>query len=293
LRYEFIREQQKAYPVNLLCKVMGVSCSGYYKHLKPKLNQKQILENKLLVEVKALAQESRNSYGSRMMSKNLQGKGYKVGRYAARTLMHKAGIECKQRRRYCITTQSKHDFMVAKNILNRDFTASAPNRIWLADITYLWTFEGWLYVGVLLDLFSRRVVGWAMTDHMRETLVNEALQMALGRRQPESGLLHHSDRGVQYASDCYQSTLQAAGITVSMSRKGNCWDNSVMERFFGSLKTERTDNIIYKTREEAKADVIDYIEMFYNSRRLHSTLNYVTPLEFENQFLLKNLSTFT
>jgi transposase InsO family protein len=272
---------------------MEVSRSGYYKYLKANLGQKYQLENKLLVEVKALSKESRSNYGSRMMAKNLQAKGYQIGRYAARTLMRKAGIECKQRRRYRVTTQSKHDFVVAKNVLNREFTVNTPNRVWLADITYLWTLEGWLYIAAILDLFSRCVVGWAMANHMRETLVNEALQMALGRRQPDQGLLHHSDRGVQYASDNYQSALRAAGITVSMSRKGNCWDNSVMERFFGSLKSERTDNTIYKTREEAKADIIDYIEMFYNSKRLHSTLNYATPMQFEKQFLLKNVSTFT
>jgi putative transposase len=272
---------------------MEVSRSGYYNYLKRKPSKKQMLETKLVIEVKALAKESRNSYGSRRMAKHLQAKGYKVGRYAARTSMRKAGIECKQRRRYRITTQSKHNCVVAKNILNREFTVSAPNHVWLSDITYLWTLEGWLYIAAIIDLFSRRVVGWSMAAHMRETLVNEALQMALGRRQPKQGLLHHSDPGVQYASDNYQSALRIAGITVSMSRKGNCWDNSVMERFFGSLKSERTNNTIYKTREEAKADVIDYIEMFYNSKRLHSTLNYVTPMQFEKQFLLKNLSTFT
>jgi putative transposase len=272
---------------------MEVSRSAYYKHRRLKVNQKYRLENKLLVEVKALAKESRDSYGSRMMAKHLQAKGYKVGRYVARTLMRKAGIVCKQRRRYRVTTQSKHQLAVAKNVLNRAFTVNVPNRVWVADITYQWTLEGWLYIAAVLDLFSRRVVGWAMASHMRETLVNEALQMALGRRQPGQGLLHHSDRGVQYASEGYQSALKAAGITVSMSRKGNCWDNSVMERFFGSLKSERTNDKTYLTREEAKADIIDYIEMFYNSRRLHSTLNYVTPMQFENQFLLKNLSTFT
>lgn len=272
---------------------MEVSRSGYYQYLKYKRSQKQLLEDKLLVEVKALAEESRHSYGSRRMAKQLQAKGYKIGRYATRTVMRKAGVECKQRRCYRVTTQSKHDFAVARNVLNREFSVGVPNRVWLADITYLWTLEGWLYMAALLDLFSRRVIGWAMANHMRETLVNEALQMALGRRQPPQGLLHHSDQGVQYASDHYQSALKAAGITVSMSRKGNCWDNSVMERFFGSLKSECTDNKIYKTREEAKADIIDYIEMFYNSKRLHSTLGYVTPMQFENQFLLKNLSTFT
>lgn len=272
---------------------MEVSRSGYYNYSKHKRSQKQLLKDTLVVEVKALAEECRHSYGSRRMAKHLQAKGHKIGRYAARTLMRKAGIECKQRRRYRVTTQSKHDFVVANNVLNREFSVSTPNHVWLADITYLWTLEGWLYIAVLLDLFSRRAIGWAMANHMREALVNEALQMALGRRQPQRGLLHHSDRGVQYASDNYQSALKAVGITVSMSRKGNCWDNSVMERFFGSLKSECTDNKMYKTREEAKADIIDYIEMFYNSKRLHSTLDYVTPMQFENQFLLNNLSSFT
>jgi putative transposase len=273
--------------------MMEVSRSGYYQYLQFKRSKKNEMEEKLLVEVKVLAKESENSYGSRAMAKNLQAKGYGIGRYAARTLMRKAGIECKQRRRYRITTQSKHRFAVAENVLNREFIQPAPNRVWVTDMTYLWTLEGWLYIAAVLDLFSRRVVGWAMADHMRESLVNDALQMALGRRQPAAGLLHHSDRGVQYASDNYQSLLKAAGITVSMSRKGNCWDNAVMERLWGSLKSERTNDKIYMTREAAKADVINYFEMFYNCKRLHSTLGYVSPMQFENQFLLKNMSTFT
>jgi putative transposase len=280
--------------VEILCELMRVSRSGYYKYLHVLPTQKNHQKERLLIEVKGLSKESDNSYGSRRISKGLKEKGYKIGRYAARTLMREAGINCKQRRRYrIITTQSKHTFAVADNILNRIFTAIAPNRVWLTDITYLWTLEGWLYIAAVLDVFSRRIVGWAMADHMREELVQEALQMALGRRQPVSGLLHHSDRGVQYAANNYQSMLKAAGITVSMSRKGNCWDNAVMERFWGSLKSERTDEKIYNTREEAKADVIDYIEMFYNCKRLHSFLGYVSPMQFENEFLLNNLSTFT
>jgi putative transposase len=195
--------------------------------------------------------------------------------------MRKAGVECKQRRRYRITTDSRHRLPVAENVLNRDFSAQDVNQKWVADLTYLWTQEGWLYLAAVLDIFSRRIIGWALAGHMREALVEDALQMALGRRNPSKGLLHHSDRGVQYASGAYQACLQQAGIVISMSRKGNCWDNSVMERFFGSLKSERTDHVIYSTREEAKTDVIDYIEMFYNSQRLHSSLGYVTPLQFE------------
>jgi putative transposase len=276
-----------------MCLVMEVSRSGYYRYLKATPSKKSQLEAKLVLEVKALAVESQNSYGNRMMAKNLQAKGYQVGRYAARTLMRKANVECKQRRRYRVTTNSAHCLAVAENVLNREFIVAAPNWAWVTDITYLWTLEGWLYIAAVLDLFSRRAVGWAMSNHMREPLITEALQMALGRRRPQAGLLHHSDRGVQYASDAYQSVLKAAGMTVSMSRKGNCWDNSVMERFWGSLKSERTDGKVYRTREEAKADVINYFEMFYNCKRLHSTLGYVSPMQFENQFLLKNLSTFT
>jgi len=293
LRYAFIDEQKKAYPVELLCEVMDVSRSGYYEYLERKPSKKQQMQEKLIVTVKAIAQETRYSYGSRRVSRYLQKEGFSVGRAAARTLMKKAGIECKQRRRFCVTTQSKHTLPVAENILNRDFSVRLPNCVWVADISYLWTQEGWLYVAAVLDLFSRRIVGWSMADHMREALVQEAFQMALGRRQPAKGLLHHSDRGIQYTCSDYQASLKRAGIIISMSRKGNCWDNSVMERFWGSLKSECTDGKIYKTRDMAKIDVIDYIEMFYNSRRLHSTLGYLSPVQFENEFLLKNVSSFT
>jgi putative transposase len=261
---------------------MQVQRSGYYKYLKTQERCKNgIKTNLLIIEVKLLSKLSRNSYGSRQIAKNLQAKGYKVGRYQARTLMRKAGVVCKQRRRYRVTTMSNHSRPIAINILNRQFSISKPNRVWVADITYLWTHEGWLYIAAVLDLFSRRVVGWAMANHMREDLIAKALQMAVSKRKPEHGLIHHSDRGSQYASHEYQQKLKRMGIVVSMSRKGNCWDNAVMERFFGSLKSERTDKMKYFTRSEAMADVVDYIEMFYNSQRLHSTLGYVTPLQYE------------
>lgn len=208
--------------MNVLCRVMEVSRSGYYQYCKATPSLKKQQEAALLIEVKALSLESQNSYGKRRIAKQLQAKGYRVGIYAARTLMRKAGVECKQRRRYRVTTASRHKLPVAENVLNRQFTVLAPNRVWLTDITYLWTLEGWLYIAAVLDSFSRRIVGWAMAEHMRETLVNDALQMALGRRQPPAGLLHHSDRGIQYVSAHYQSLLKAQGITVSMSRKGNC-----------------------------------------------------------------------
>lgn len=261
---------------------MEVSRSGYYSYLKKSADE--VKKERLLTEIKTIDQLSYGSYCSRRISKHLKAKGYEVGRYQARTLMRQARIECKQRRRYRLTTQSKHHLPLAENKLNRDFSAEKMNQKWVTDITFLWTTEGWLYLAAVLDLFSRRIVGWALAEHMREELVGNALQMALGRRQPSQGLLHHSDRGCQYASRTYQKRLEKAGIEVSMSRKGNCWDNSVMERFFGSLKSERTDHITYLTRAAAKADVIDYIEMFYNSQRLHSTLGYLTPLQFEHRF---------
>jgi putative transposase len=268
--------------VTSLCRVMEVSRSGYYKYIKGLGILKEDLEEKLLVEIRALHKLSDKSYGSRSLSKGLKGLGYSVGRYQARRLMRKAGVESKQRRRYKVTTQSNHPLPIASNILNREFNVKAPNKVWLADITYLRTQEGWLYLAAVLDTYSRRIVGWSIAPHMREELVGDALRMAIGRRQPEAGLLHHSDRGCQYASEKYQRFLNKHGIIVSMSRKGNCWDNSVMERFFGSLKSERTDGKNYVTYEEAKADIIDYIEMFYNSVRLHSTLNYLSPIQFEN-----------
>ena len=283
MRYQFIREQQKVYPVNVLCKTLEVNRSGYYRFLKQRITVSFCEEQKILDEVKALHKQSNKSYGSRRIAKGLQAKGHKIGRYKARSLMHKAQIECKQRRRFKITTQSNHLLPIAKNVLNREFTVTAPNNVWVADITYLWTNEGWLYLSAVLDLFSRRVVGWSLTNHMRESLVHDALVMAIGRRMPSGELMHHSDRGCQYASNDYQDLLKQHRITVSMSRRGNCWDNAVMERFFGSLKSERTDNKVYLTREQAKADVIDYIEMFYNSLRLHSTLGYRSPMQFEKE----------
>lgn len=209
--------------MQLLCEVMKVSRSGYYRYLNGKrVSEHHTRENKLLCEVKALAKASQNSYGSRQMAKNLQAQGYKMGRYAARNLMRKAAVYCKQRRRYRVTTASRHRLPVAGNKLNRQFKPAKPNRAWVTDITYVSTLEGWLYVAAVMDLGSRRIIGWSINKHMRETLVQEALQMALQRRQPPPGLLHHSDQGKQYVGLQYQAMLKAAGIEVSMSRKGNC-----------------------------------------------------------------------
>ena len=235
-----------------------------------------------MTETKALHIKSRGSYGSRRIAKALQAKGYQVGRFQARSLMRDAGLECKQRRKYRKTPRVDPNLKAANNVLNREFAVSEPNKVWVCDITYLQTQEGWLYLAAVLDLYSRRVIGWSLAEHMRDELTIDALSMALGRRRPGKTVLHHSDRGSQYSSERYRQFLKSSGFDESMSRKGNCWDNAVMERFFGSLKSERTYGERYETRKEAKDDVIDYIEMFYNSKRLHSTLGYVSPISFEN-----------
>lgn len=279
--------------MTLLCRVMEVSRSGYYAYLKRGAQAHGFPgRDRLLVAIKALAQRSRFSYGSRRITSHLRQQGYAVGRHAVRRLMRQAGVACRQRRRFRATTHSDARHPVAPNILNRQFNTSAPNQAWVADITAIATQQGWLYLACVLDLFSRRIVGWGMADHMRSELVEQALSMALKRRQPQGPLLHHSDRGAQYTGARYQALLTGQA-QVSMSRKGDCWDNAVMERFFGSLKSECVAYQIYATQKEAQADIINYIEMFYNSQRLHTTLGYVSPVQFENQYLSHHVSNLT
>ena len=274
---------------------MEVNRSGYYRYFKVSAVKNSYKDMRLLVETKTIHIQSHQSYGSRRVAKALQANGHCVGRYKARTLMRKAGLECKQRRRFRVTTKINPVLAVAENKLDRQFIVDKPNSVWVADITFLSTREGWLYLAVVLDLFSRKVVGWALADHMEESLVHEALSMAIAKRRPGEELMHHSDRGCQYTSYNYQDFLKEHKITVSMSRKGNCWDNAVMERFFGSLKSEWILNKQYLSRREAKSHVIEYIEGFYNNNRLHSTLNYVSPNQFEKneRALSKRVSIFT
>lgn len=276
-------QYQHQWPVVVLCAVLEVSRSGFYTYVHRHATiQRDAEEDALVARVKAIAAETRSSYGSRRMAKQLQEDGFAVGRYKARRLMQQAAVTVQRRKkRRPMTTDSRHGYGVAPNVLARQFDVEQPNRVWAGDVTYVWTVEGWLYLAVLLDLYSRKVVGWAMSHRVDATLVQEALQMALGRRQPAGGLLHHSDRGSQYACHAYQRLLADHGLRCSMSEKGECLDNAVAERFFGSLKGERTDHRHYDTRQEAKDDVIDYIEMFYNSRRKHSYLGYVSPNEYE------------
>ena len=264
-----------------MCKVLKATRSGYYAY-EQKLNKKQhCTKVKLVVLVRSIHLKSRETYGTRRMSKALNLEGYNIGRYQARSLMREANVDCKQRRRYKQTTNSKHNYPISENKLNRQFEVVAPNAVWVGDITYIRTVEGWLYLAVVIDLYSRKVVGWSINNTMTSELVSNALKMSIGRRQSTKELMYHSDRGSQYASDYYQTLLRGYGIVCSMSRKGNCWDNAVAERFFGSLKTECIDNKIYTTRKEAKDEIVDYIEVFYNNYRLHSTLGYMSPANYE------------
>ena len=276
-------EHQATWPVAVLCEVFEVSRSGFYayveRHASPTIDRQEV---ELVARVKAIAAKTGQSYGSRRMAKQLQAEGCAVGRCKARRLMQEAGVVvCRPMYRRPLTTNSRHGYGIAPNLLARQFDVEKPDQAWVGDITYLWTAEGWLYLAVLLDLYSRKVVGWAMSAHIDAALVQTAMQMALGRRQPAPGLLHHTDRGSQYACQAYQGLLAAQGIRCSMSRKGECLDNAVAERFFGSLKGERTAHRAYATRQEARADVMEYIEMFYNSTRLHSYLGYRSPNDYE------------
>lgn len=284
MRYQFIHREERTYPLTLLCHVLQVSRSGYYAFRQRADQPKPVTDELALVAVvQRIAHDTHATYGSRRMMHELRAGGHAVGRYRTRTLMRKAQVRVQRRRRWTTTTQSRHAHPVAPNHLARQFTVAVPNQVWAGDITYLWTQAGWVYLAVVVDLFSRKVVGWALEATLASVLVEEALKMAIGRRQPAPGLLHHSDRGSQYAGHDYQALLQTHEFQCSMSRKGNCWDNAVVERFFGTLKREWTDARSFLTHQEAKAAVIEYIEMFYNSYRRHSTLGYLSPNEFEAQ----------
>lgn len=272
---------KKAYPVSILCRVLGVSRSGYYAWQHKAKKQRRSENDKLIILVRQLHRETGGSYGTRRMAKELRAHGIACGRCRARTLMRLAGVSIKRKKRFRVTTDSNHNLPVAPNLLNRQFDVSKSNCSWVGDITYIWTSEGWLYLATVMDLFSRQIVGWSLQNRMTKKLVSDALLMAIWRRRPLPGLMFHSDRGSQYCSSHFQDLLKAHKMLCSMSRKGNCWDNAVMERFFRSLKSERVVFRTYKTRAVAKQDIVEWIEMFYNSKRRHSYLGYVSPREFE------------
>jgi len=269
---------------------MQVHRSGFYAWLKCPKSERQIKNEELVALVKEIFSDSGETYGTRRIAKALEARGIPCSRARARTLMKLAGIKVKRRRKFKTTTNSKHKLPVAPNLLEQDFTVDKPDKVWVSDLTYVWTHEGWLYLVVVLDLFSRQIVGWSMDRYMTKELIINAFNMAYWRRLPEEGLIFHSDRGSQYCSIEFQSRLKSCGAISSMSGKGNCFDNAVSESFFGSLKTERVYFANYQTRKEARLDIVDYIEMFYNSRRLHSYLGYVSPRQFEAAWSLAKAS---
>ena len=281
MRFCFIEAEKASYPVRLLCRCLAVSRSGYYAWRERPVSARAKQDARLRVEIAASHSASRQTYGSPRIIRDLREKGHHVSRKRVARLMQEMDLEGRRKRRFRATTDSKHRFPVAPNILMRDFNVDAPNTAWVTDITYIATLEGWLYLAVILDLFSRRVVGYAMSERIDRALVLEALREALVRRPGVCDLVHHSDRGSQYASHDYRDVLDQAGIMCSMSRRGNCWDNAVAESFFGTLKMELLYELPLQTRSVTRSAVVDYIDTFYNVRRRHSSLDYQSPLEFE------------
>jgi len=286
VKYSFITQHKNTWPIRLQCRVLGVSHNSYYHYQTRIKHRVEDPEHQEILEwVQAIAQGSNNSYGSRRMRKALNTLGYPVGRHKAKRLMQEASVKVRHRKKYQVTTNSNHKQPVFDNLLARQFDVPQTDQVYASDVTYIWTQEGWLYLAVVIDLCSRKVVGWSMSSRMKAQLVCDALTMAIWQRKPTAGLIHHSDRGSQYASNAFRQLLKAHDFKGSMSRKGNCWDNAVVESFFGSLKQERVQWQSYQTRYEAQQDILDYIAMFYNRWRLHSYLNYVSPNDFEKQLL--------
>jgi len=282
MKYQFIREHAQDYPVTRQCQVLAVAVSGYYVWRQEQTKGRPQADEQLLGAIQAIYQQNRRLYGSPRIHAELKTKGWICSRKRVARLMRQANLRSvRQRRSQVQTTQSHHPYPVAPNVLNRQFEAQRPNQKWVSDITYIPTQNGWLYLAAILDLFSRKIVGWAMSACCDATLVQNALHMALSQRQTQANLLHHSDRGSQYAAHSYQALLTHHHITVSMSRKGNCYDNAVMESFFHTLKAECVDLHVFPSRAHARSVVFEFLEVYYNRQRLHSTLGYRTPVAFE------------
>ncbi len=279
--YRFIDAHRADYPVTRLCRTLGVSPSDYYAWRQRPPSARAEANQRLVTHMRVIHREVHETYGSPRMHAELLARGLPCNVKRVARLMRLHHLRARHKRKYRVTTKANPKLPVAPNHLAQQFQASAPNEKWVSDITYVWTWEGWLYLAVVMDLYSRRIIGWALARTQETTLVVAALQMAIGRRLPHPGVLHHSDRGSQYASLPYQAVLQAHHFTVSMSGTGNCFDNAAMESFFGTLKAERIHRQHYQTRDQACQDIVSYIEGFYNVTRRHSTLGYRSPLEFE------------
>jgi putative transposase len=283
VKFAFIAAEKAAFPVSLLCRTLGVSRAGFYASEARPPSARGQADERLGLEIAAIHAGSRQRYGSPRIHAELSERGCRTSRKRVARLMRERRLAARRRRRFRVTTDSRHPFPVAANVLARQFAQSTPDTAWVTDITYIPTGEGWLYLAVILDLCSRFAVGWAMSDRITRGLTLDALRMALARRRPPQGLLHHSDRGSQYASDDYQHALGQHGIVCSMSRRGDCWDNAVAESFFATLKVELVHDATWDTRAEARAALFDYIEIFYNGQRRHSALEYLSPRTFEQR----------
>ena len=289
MKYAWIARHKATWPVTLSCEVLEVSTSGYFEHqrrlaqVKPTKPNARTSNEALLAHIRAIHAEVKGEYGWPRMWKELLGRGIRVGKQRVQQTMHRHGIKARGKRKFVVTTDSKHGLPIAPNLLARDFSPLAPNRVWTSDITYIATGEGWLYLAAVIDLFSRQVVGWSMQPHMQASLVTDALRMAWFRRQPAPGLVFHSDRGSQYCGHEFQDALKAYGMKSSMSRKGNCWDNAPTESLWGRLKVSRLYGKAFATQREAMDEIIDWLT-FYNHSRLHSTLDYVSPMRFEKNW---------
>ena len=286
MKYEVIHEtakEYKHYSIEKMCRILNVSRSGYYQWCKRDESPRKKQDQKLKEKIIAIFLKHKKRYGSPRIHDELRDMGIRCGKKRVERLMRELGIRARHKRQFKVTTNSKHEYAVAPNLLNRQFKVDAPNRVWVANITYIRTFEGWLYLAAVMDLYSRKIIGWSMSKTMTTDLAIDALEMAIRNRRPSKGLMHHSDRGVQYACEAYQKLLKKHQLVCSMSRKGNCWDNAVMESFFSTLKTECIDGKIYLSRVQAKREIFEFIEIDYNRNRRHSSIGSMTPENFENQ----------
>jgi transposase InsO family protein len=281
VKFAFIDEEKATWPVGAMCHVLAVSRSGFYAWKGRPTSPRALEDAQLVVDIKAAHKAGRGNYGSPRVLRALRKQGKRIGKKRVERLMRVEGIAGRKRKKFCVTTDSRHDDPIAPNVLQRNFETPVPNAVWVTDVTYVWTHEGWLYLAAILDLCSRRVVGWATSSNNDTQLALDALARAKNSRMPLLGLVHHSDRGSVYASGDYRAALKSLGAVASMSRKGDCWDNAVAESFFATIKGEALDEHDFETRADANAVIGDYIDAFYNVTRMHSTLGYVSPIEFE------------
>lgn len=285
MKYAFIRNNLADHGVQILCRVLEVSASGYYAWCDRPHSQRAQTDKRLLLEIQRIHAESRQNYGSLKTWKALNSQGIVCGKHKVARLRRLHGIESKRRRRFKVTTHSKNNEWIVPNHLNRRFQTSQPNQVWVGDVTFIATRAGWLYLAIMLDLYSRKIVGWSMSNQNNTDLVLNALDMAWVRRKPDAEVLHHTDRGAVYAADEYRARLSAYHLKPSMSRKADCYDNAVAESFFSTLKSELTSGNLFPSREMAKTEIFEYIEIFYNRQRLHQSLNYLTPEKAEMEFV--------